>query len=53
MNQNGLFMGRSRASLLQFGCLYTITDLKFPVNVKVDYYPQTYGNRNVTLWGIY
>lgn len=32
---------------------YIITDLKFPVNVKVDYYPQTYGNRNVTLWGIY
>lgn len=35
------------------GWLYIIKDLKFPVQVKVDYYPNTYGNRNVTLWGIY
>lgn len=35
------------------GWLYIINELQFPVRVKVDYYPHTFGNRNVTLWGIY
>lgn len=35
------------------GWLYLITNFKYPLTVKVDYYPQTYGNRNASLWGIY
>ena len=35
------------------GWLYLITDFKYPLTVKVDYYPQTYGNRNASLLGIY
>ena len=53
--ENLYFDGYSGGShfTINVGWLYLITNFKYPLTVKVDYYPQTYGNRNASLWGIY